>query len=185
MSGHSKWAQIKHKKGVTDQKRGQLFSKLLNVVAVAARDNPDPEFNPRLRAAMEKARAANVPGENIERAIKKSAEAKNLDEVTIEAYGPGGTAMIIIGITDNKNRTIAEVKNILSEAGAKMADPGSVLWSFDPPAPTVPSGPAGGGEWQPKFKQPATEETKQKIAALTERLEEREDVEKVVTNLQL
>ena len=177
MSGHSKWSQIKHKKGIADQERGRLFSKLLNAVAVAARDDPNPDFNPRLRAAVLEARAANVPSENIERAIKKSREEKNLEDVVIEAYGPEKAALIIEGVTDNKNRTIAEVKKILADHEAKIAHPGSVLWLFDPPA-------GGSGARQAKFKQPISESAKTEIEALIQKLEEREDVEKVVTNIQ-
>ena len=172
MSGHSKWHQIKHKKEATDQKRGQLFSKLLNLVVVAARDNPDPQFNPRLRTAVDKARTANVPNENIERAIKKSTERKSLEEVVIEAYGPEGSALIIYGITDNKNRTIAEVRTILNAGGAKMADPGSVLWLFKNVR----------GEWQPNFNQLISEVGKQKLNYLIRSLEDHSDVQKIITN---
>ena len=165
-------SQIKNKKEAADQKRGQLFSKLLAAIAVAARENPDPEFNPRLRTAVLKAREANVPGDNIERAIKRSSELKDLQEVIIEAYGPEGLALLIFGITDNKNRTIAEVRTILNEHGSKIADPGNVLWSFE----------NLDGAWQPKFQQSISEAGKQKLAKLVELLEEREDVEKVITN---
>jgi len=173
MSGHSKWSQIKHKKGIADQERGQLFSKLLNAVAVAAGDNPNPDFNPRLRAAVQAARAANVPGENIERAIKKSREAKNLEKFIVEAYGLEKTALIIEGVTDNKNRTIAEVKRILTDHEVKMANPGDVLWSFERVS----------GGWQAKFKQLVSEATKNKIMALIQELEKRGDVQKVITNV--
>src|SRR3989338_11296018 len=109
MSGHSKWSQIKHKKGTTDQKRGQLFSKLLKAISIAAKKEPNPLYNPRLRSVIEKAKENSVPQENIERAISKASEEKNLDEVIIEAYGPEGAALIIQGVTDNTNRTVAEV----------------------------------------------------------------------------
>ncbi len=172
MSGHSKWSQIKHKKGATDQKRGLLFSKLLNAVSVAARENPDPTFNPRLRTTIETARAANVPNENIERAVKRSSESKNLEEVIMEAYGPEKSAFVILGITDNTNRTIAEVRHLIEELGAKPADPGSVLWSFE----------RAGGEWKPKFLQSTSEAAKAKIAEVIAALEEHPDVQKVITN---
>lgn len=172
MSGHSKWSQIKHKKGITDQKKGALFSKLLKGIAVAARDNPDPQFNPRLRTAIEKAKESNVPGENIERAVKKSSEEKNLEEVTIEAYGPEKAAIVIEGITDSKNRTVAEVRTILTENGGKMADPGSVLWAFEK---TV-------NGWQPKFRQPLSEDAAGKLRTLMGKLEDHEDVQRVLTN---
>jgi YebC/PmpR family DNA-binding regulatory protein len=175
MSGHSHWAGIKHKKGLADQKRGQLFSKLLNAIAIAARENSDPEFNPKLRAAIEKARANQVPVGNIERAIKRSLEDKNLEELVIEAYGPEGVAILITAVTDNKNRTIAEIKKVLDEYGAKWAQPGSVRWAFE-----LPTG--GEGDWQAKFKQKISDEAKQQLRKLTEELENRDDVQKIHTN---
>ncbi|MEK9186468.1 MAG: YebC/PmpR family DNA-binding transcriptional regulator, partial [Patescibacteria group bacterium] len=98
MSGHNKWSQIQHKKGVVDKKRGATFSKLLNAVSIAARSGPNPDFNPRLRSVIEKAKENKVPQENIERAISKASENKNLEELTIEAYGPEGSALIIEAI---------------------------------------------------------------------------------------
>ncbi|MFH1246668.1 MAG: YebC/PmpR family DNA-binding transcriptional regulator, partial [Candidatus Liptonbacteria bacterium] len=107
MSGHSHWAGIKRQKEVTDQKRGKVFSKLLSLIAAAAKQEPNPDFNPRLRSAVGKARAEKVPAENIERAIKHAAEsAANIEELTLEAYGSGGAAIFIEAITDNRNRTI-------------------------------------------------------------------------------
>jgi len=173
MSGHNKWSQIKNQKGAADKKRGQLFSKMLKAVSVAAKEEPNPDFNPRLRSLIEKAKENNVPAENIERAIKKAAEEKNLEELVIEAYGPEKVALIIEAITDNRNRTIAEVRHILDENGAKMATPGSVLWSFT----------KTGGEWQPNFRQQVSDEGKEKILSLIEKLEENEDVQKVTTNI--
>src|SRR3989344_3166194 len=122
MSGHSKWSQIKHKKGEADQKRGVAFSKLLNAISVAAKSEPNPDFNPRLRTAIEKAKEANVPKDNIERAINKAKEGDALEEILIEAYGPEGVAVIIEAITDNSNRTISEIKNILAKHEAKIAN---------------------------------------------------------------
>lgn len=135
MSGHSKWAQIKHKKAATDKKRGQIFSKLARAITVAAKEKGGgAQTNPALRVAVEKAKAANMPSENIERAIERGAGgegAGGLEEFTYEAYGPGGTALIIEGITDNKNRTVAELRHLLSSRGGKLADSGSVAWMFD------------------------------------------------------
>ncbi|PJE50388.1 MAG: YebC/PmpR family DNA-binding transcriptional regulator [Candidatus Yanofskybacteria bacterium CG10_big_fil_rev_8_21_14_0_10_36_16] len=133
MSGHSKWSQIKHKKGATDQKRGQLFSKLAKKISIAAKDNPDPSTNYKLQAAIDEAKSANVPKDNIERAIKSSSEkdSAELKEVVIQAVGPESIAIIIEAITDNSNRTINEVKNILSKNNAKMAEVGSLDWMFD------------------------------------------------------
>ncbi len=178
MSGHSHWAGIKHKKEATDQKRGQVFSKLLAAISAAARAEPNPEFNPRLRTAIEKAREAHVPTENIERAVKHAAEAgQNLEELVFEAYGPGGTAIIIETISDNKNRTVQEIKKILNELGGKWAESGSVRWAFD----SSPS--AGKGEeWHAKFPQELGEEDKNKLRALVEALENQNDVQKIYTN---
>ncbi len=172
MSGHSKWSQIKHKKGATDQKKAAVFSKLLNAIAVAARENPNPDFNPRLRSTIEKARAANVPGENIERAINKSGETKQLEEVIIEAYGPEGCALIIEGITDNTNRTIQQVRQILADHGAKMAEQGSVRWAFE----------HTGGAWRAKFPQSVSSDAQKDLAALVSDLEEHADVQRIITN---
>ena len=135
MSGHSKWAQIKHKKAITDAKKGRLFSKIVREILVAARTGgPHPEANPRLRSAMERARSEGLPKDNIERAIAKasgSGENETLQEFLYEATAPGGVVMLIEGITDSKNRSFAEIKHLLAERGAKIADPGSVLWNFD------------------------------------------------------
>lgn len=134
MSGHSKWAQIKRKKAVTDAKRSRVFSKLAAIISIAAREKGgDPNMNPSLRMAIDKARSLNMPMDNIERAIKRgtgSAEAGDLEEIFLEAYGPGGKALLIKAITDNKNRTIAEIKHVINEHGGKMANAGSVKWLF-------------------------------------------------------
>ncbi|MEK7555567.1 MAG: YebC/PmpR family DNA-binding transcriptional regulator [Patescibacteria group bacterium] len=174
MSGHSHWAGIKHKKGTTDQKRGQLFSKLLKAVTIAAKQEPSPQFNPRLRTTIEKARENNVPQDNIERAIKRASEiGKNLEELIIEAYGPEGVAILIEAATDNRNRTVAEIKKILNEQNAKWADPGSVQWAFE----------NKNGDWQAKFKQSASNETKEKLKNIIAELENHDDIQKVHTNI--
>jgi len=180
MSGHNKWSQIKGKKGVTDAKRGQLFGKLLKAISIAAKSAPNPQFNPRLRSAIEKAKEFNVPQENIERAVSKAGEEKNLEDVIIEAYGPEGVAIIIEAITDNTNRTINEIRHILDLHGAKMANQGSVLWSF-----SSEGGSASGGEhnWQPKFKQSVSLDTAKKITEIIEALEEHDDVQRIITNI--
>jgi YebC/PmpR family DNA-binding regulatory protein len=174
MAGHSKWAQIKHKKASTDQRRGVLFSKLLNAISIAARQEPNPEFNPRLRTAIEKAKESQVPRENIERAIKKATEIESLEEILIEAYGPEKTAIIIEGITNNKNRSINEIRTLLNENDAKMANQGSVLWLFE----------KKDNEWQPKFKQSVSEEGKKNLNALIEKIEEHGDIQRIITNTQ-
>ncbi len=176
MSGHSKWSQIKHKKGVTDQKRGVVFSKLLNAISIAARQEPNPDFNPRLRSAVEKAKMANVPNDNIERAINKAEDVTNLEEMLIEAYGPEGVALIIETISDSKNRTMQEVKQILSAHGGKMAQMGAVMWSFDGSA----SSPQG---LKPKYSPTITLEAKSKNEELVSALEDQDDVQRVITNI--
>jgi YebC/PmpR family DNA-binding regulatory protein len=173
MSGHSHWSQIKHKKGAVDEKRAKVFSKLLVAVSVAARDNPNPDFNPRLRTAVETARAANVPNENIERALKRSLEMKPLEEIIVEAYGPEKAGMLIQGITDNRNRTIAEIRKILGEHEAKMADPGSVLWAFEKHE----------NAWQAKFTQPVSPEGVKRLKQLIAALEDQNEVQRVTTNM--
>ena len=135
MSGHSKWSSIKHKKGALDAKRGQLFTKLAREVTMAARQGGgDPEMNARLRLAVLKAKEANMPGDNIQRAITRGAgggEADNLEEITYEGYGPGGTAVIVEAVTDNRNRTVAEIRNAFSRGGGNLAENGAVAWQFE------------------------------------------------------
>jgi YebC/PmpR family DNA-binding regulatory protein len=134
MSGHSKWATIKHAKGAADAKRGQMFTKLIKEMSIAARmGGGNPEGNPRLRTAVIKARGANMPKDNIDRAIKKGTgelEGVNYEELTYEAYAPGGVAVLIEVLTDNKNRAAADVRNILTRAGGQLATAGSVSRLF-------------------------------------------------------
>jgi len=134
MSGHSKWSTIKHKKASTDAKRGKVFSKLARLIAVAAKDGGgDPTSNPRLRDAIDTAKSLNLPKDNIDRAIKRGLGELTgdiIEEVTYEAYGPGGIPLLIEVITDNKNRALGDIKNILSKHGSKMAGEGSVRWMF-------------------------------------------------------
>ena len=135
MSGHSKWATIKRKKAANDAKRGAQFTKLIREITVAARTGGgDPEFNPRLRLAVETAKAANMPADNIDRAIKKGTgelEGVNYEEVTYEGYGPGGVALYIEALTDNGNRTVADIRHRLSKHGGSLGTSGSVAWQFD------------------------------------------------------
>ena len=132
MSGHSKWATTKRQKAVVDAKRGALFTKIGNQIAIAARSGTDPAMNPSLAMVLEKARQANMPKANIERAIARVADksAAALIEETYEAYGPGGVGIIIEVATDNKNRTMPEVRHTLEKNGGRMADPGSVMFQF-------------------------------------------------------
>lgn len=179
MSGHNKWTQIKHQKGVADQKRGQLFSKLLNSIALAARPDPNPDFNPRLRAAILKAKDANVPQDNIERALKKALDkSDHLEKLILEAYGPGGIAILLEVITDNKNRTVAEVKKILNDAGGKWAETGSVAWAFE-------ENRGEGERWKAKFPQVLSLDDSLKLKNLMRVLENYPDTQKVFTSASL
>jgi YebC/PmpR family DNA-binding regulatory protein len=132
MSGHSKWSKIKRDKGANDAKRGAVFTKLGNQIAIAARGGADPAMNPSLAMAIEKARAANMPKENIQRSIDRVADkaAAALEEITYEAYGPDGVGIIIETATDNRNRTLPEVKTALVKNGGRIADAGSVMFQF-------------------------------------------------------
>jgi YebC/PmpR family DNA-binding regulatory protein len=135
MSGHSKWATIKHKKGAADKARGKLFAKLIRQVEVAAREGGgDPDANPTLRTMFQKARDASVPLDTIERAIKRGTgelEGVTYEQVTYEGYAPGGVAVLIEVLTDNRNRTGAEVRSLFSKNGGSMAEPGAVAWQFE------------------------------------------------------
>ncbi len=166
MSGHSKWSSIKHKKGITDQKRGQLFSKLSKNITLAARNGSDPKMNTALANAIEQARVENMPKDNIDRAIKKVSDksAAQLQEVLVEAIGPGGVALKIKAVTDNSNRTITEIKKILADNSAKMVQPGSTGWMFNMPATINP-------------------EEQTQLDALFEALDDQDDVDDVVSNL--
>jgi YebC/PmpR family DNA-binding regulatory protein len=134
MSGHSKWATIKRKKAVLDSKRGKIFTKLIKEITIAARDGGDPNGNPRLRLAVDNAKAQNMPLDNIDRAIKKATgelEGVTYHELTYEGYGPAGVAVLVEVATDNKNRTVAEVRHLFSKNGGGMGETGSVAWMFD------------------------------------------------------
>lgn len=135
MAGHNKWSKIKRKKGVNDAKRGALFTKLIREITVAAKEGGGSvEFNARLRLAVETAKAASMPAENIDRAIKKGTgelEGVNYEEVTYEGYGPGGVALFIECLTDNTNRTVADVRHALSKCDGSLGTDGSVAWQFD------------------------------------------------------
>jgi len=135
VAGHNKWSQIKRKKAVTDQKRAAMWTKIIREMTVAAREGGgEPAFNPRLRLAVDNAKAANMPAENIERAIKKGTgelEGQSYEEVAYEGYGPGGVALYIEALTDNGKRTVAELRYILDRNGGNLGNSGSVAWQFD------------------------------------------------------
>ncbi len=135
MSGHSKWHSIKHKKGAADAKRGKIFTRLTREITVAARDGGgDADMNPRLRKAVADAKAANMPNDNIDRAIKRGTgelEGVSYEEIIYEAYGPGGVAILIETMTDNRNRTVAELRHLLSKNNGNLGESGSVAYMFD------------------------------------------------------
>jgi YebC/PmpR family DNA-binding regulatory protein len=135
MSGHSKWSQIKRQKGAADAQRGQLFTKLSKEIIIAAKaGGPDPNANFRLRLAVQKARDNNMPADNIDRAIKRATgggEGSEISEITYEGFGPSGTAVLVEVATDNKNRAVAEVRNVFTRAGGNLGESGSVAWNFE------------------------------------------------------
>ena len=135
MSGHSKWSSIKHKKGITDAKRGKVFTKLIKEITVAARmGGGNPDANPRLRTAIAAAKAENMPKDNVERAIKKGTgelEGVAYEEVCYEGYGPGGAAVLVESLTDNKKRTVADIRYIFSKSGGSLGEVGCVAWMFE------------------------------------------------------
>lgn len=178
MSGHSKWSQIKHQKAATDAKKSKIFGKIARAITIATREKgADIAMNASLRVAVEKARALNMPQENIERAIKKGvggADETALLEFTYEAYGPGGVALIITGITDNNNRTSNEVKHLLSANNGKWANPGSVLWAFE----------KRDGEWiaKPYSELSLSPIDSDALYKLMEIIDEHDDVQEIYAN---
>ncbi len=179
MSGHSKWSKIKRKKELSDVKKGRLFSKFSKVIEIAAKKGGDSKTNLSLKAAVDQARAENMPLDNIERAIKKGSgrlEGEVLEEVVYEAYGPGGTALLITAVTSNKNRTVAELKHILSENGASLSGAGSVRWMFEHKYEN------GESKWLPKQTIKLGQEDETKLEKLMEDLDESDDVTEVYTN---
>ncbi|OGZ46192.1 MAG: hypothetical protein A2756_06330 [Candidatus Ryanbacteria bacterium RIFCSPHIGHO2_01_FULL_48_27] len=174
MSGHSKWAQIKHKKALTDAKKGKAFSKLAKLITIAAREKgPNPDTNIQLRSAIEKAQAVNMPKDNIERAVAKGAgtDAAVLQNVLYEAYGPGGVALIVEGVTDNNNRTFAEIRKLMGDHGAKMT-PGGALWLFEHDIEG----------WRPKNTISLSPRDQEQFENLLEELSEHDDVQEVYSN---
>jgi YebC/PmpR family DNA-binding regulatory protein len=175
MSGHSKWAKIKRAKGAEDQRKGKVFSMLVKTITVEVKRANGDRNSPGVKKAIERARAANMPNENIERAIKNASGAGSvsLEEVAYEAYGPGGTALILEGITDNRNRSSQEIKFLLSKNNASLAAPGSATWAFQ-------KSPEGG--WIPQTTVELKEADAQGLAKLLDALEENEDIKNVYHN---
>jgi YebC/PmpR family DNA-binding regulatory protein len=134
MSGHSKWATIKHKKAATDAKRGKAFTRIIKEIMIAARQGGDPDMNPRLRTAITAAKAVSMPSENIKRAIMRGTgdlEGGQIDEIVFEGYGPGGAAVLVNVATDNRNRTVSEIRHVFSKNGGNLGELGSVSWMFE------------------------------------------------------
>src|SRR6202050_3764234 len=134
MSGHSKWATIKHKKAATDAKRGKAFTRLIKEIMIAARNGGDPDMNPRLRTAITAAKAVSMPADNIKRAIMRGTgelEGGQIDEIMFEGYGPGGAAVLVMVATDNRNRTVSDIRHLFSKNGGNMGEQGSVAWMFE------------------------------------------------------
>lgn len=172
MSGHSKWSKIKHKKAMTDARKSKVFSKLVRYITVEAKKAKGDRNAPGLRLAIEKARAENMPADNINRAVEKAATAGDLEAVTYEAYGPGGVALIIEGYTDNRNRTSAEIKHLLSKIGGSLATPGAAMWAFS----------RGENGLEAQTTVDLSDEDLEKLANLVDELEDHDDVNDVITN---
>jgi YebC/PmpR family DNA-binding regulatory protein len=176
MSGHNKWAQIKHKKAITDAKKSKIFSKLVRFISVEAKLSGGKD-SPGLRAAIEKAKKVNMPAENIERAIKKAAEpSAQMENILYEAYGPGGAGILIETLTDSKNRTAQEVKHVLARNGFALGGIGSVTWAFH--KEISPEGLV----WRPTNTVSLSDEDLGLLEKLVEELEEDDDVQEVFTN---
>jgi YebC/PmpR family DNA-binding regulatory protein len=174
MAGHSKWAKLKHTKGKTDAQKAKLFSKLVRFITIEIKKSKGDRSSPGVRAAIEKAKAANMPADNIERALAKgSCEGVEMEEVVYEAYGPGGCAMVIQGYTDSRNRTSAELKHLLSLHGGSLANPGAALWAFQKNAE---------GTLEPTSPIELSNEDAQKMAELSDALEEHDDVNELYTS---
>ena len=174
MSGHSKWSTIKRAKGAADVKRGKLFSKLAREISAAARKGtPDPDLNPTLRTAVEKARSYNMPKDNIERAIGAAASAPSLEEAVYEGYGPAGIAFMVKVLTDNRNRTLSEIRRVFDNHGGKIGDAGSAAYIFTDPD-------------NPSFTIPVADPKEaQKVLALANELDEHDDVSEVFSNFDI
>ncbi len=175
MSGHSKWKQIKERKGTADNKKSREFSKYARLIAIESRTAGGNIHSPNLRAAIERARAIDMPKENIERAVARGAGVGSaaLEQITYEMYGPGGVAILIDAFTDSRNRTNQELKHFLGEMGYALASPGSASWAFSKDAE---------GSWKANATVSVSDEDAEKLATLVEKLEERDDVEHVATN---
>tara|TARA_B100001778_G_C18482593_1_gene581074 strand:+ start:242 stop:775 length:534 start_codon:yes stop_codon:yes gene_type:complete len=174
MSGHNKWSKIKHKKAATDAAKSKVFSKLNRLITTEAKKAGGDVNSPGLKTAIEKAKKANMPGDTIDRAVKKASSdnSAEMSPVTYEAYGPGGVAIIIEGLTDNNNRTAAEIRHILSKNGLELAATGSASWAFT----------KEGAEWTPNTTVAISDDDAEKLGRIVEALEDNDDVQDVYTN---
>jgi len=174
MSGHNKWSQIKHRKGAPDAAKSNVWGKLSKRIAVESKKASGDVNSPGLRSVIETARKANMPKENIERAVAKgtSSDSAAIESVTYEAYGPGGAAIIIECLTDSRNRTAQEMKHLLSERGLALASPGSALWAFEKVA----------GGYAPKTMALLSDTDHEKLMSVLEEIDAHDDVEEVYTN---
>lgn len=174
MAGHSKWAKLKHTKGKTDAQKAKLFSKLVRFITIEVKKAKGDRNAAGVRTAVDKAKAANMPADNIERALSKAAgEGAELEHVVYEAYGPGGCALIIEGYTDSRNRTSAELKHLLSLHGGTLATPGAAMWAFTKNAE---------GKLEAASPIELNDDDAQKMAELSDALEEHDDVSEVYTS---
>ncbi len=175
MAGHNKWSKIKHKKAATDAQKSKIFSKHASLIAVESRNANGDVHSPGLKAAIERAKKDSMPAANIERAIKKGVggEAGAMQPLTYEAYGPGGSALMIDTITDNRNRTAAEIKHLLSRQGLSIAEPGAAAWAFTKNTEM---------EWEPNTTISISSEDEEKLKSVIETIEEHDDVQGVYTN---
>lgn len=174
MSGHNKWSQIKNKKAATDNKRSKVFGKLSRLIALESKKAVGNLASPGLRAVIERAKKEYMSSDIIDRAVKKGAggDAGNMEHVLYEAYGPGGCAIIIEGITDNKNRTVAEIKHLLSKHGLALAGPGAAVWAF---TKTVEG-------YEPQTTVAISGEDSEQLSSMLEELDDHDDVQEVYTN---
>lgn len=173
MSGHNKWSKIKHKKAASDATKSKVFGKLVRLIQVEAKKSNGDVNSPGLATAIAKALKANMPKDNIERAIKKASDAGETQAVMYEAYGPGGVGIIITGLTENNNRTSSEVKHILSKNNGSLGAQGSVSWNFEKNSEN---------EWKPKTLVSLSESEESSLENLIETLEENDDIQEVYHN---
>jgi len=174
MSGHNKWSKIKRQKGASDAAKSKIFSKMAKLISTASRMAKGDVNSPSVRAAIEKAREFNMPSDNIDRAVKKGigGEDEQMESITYESYGPGGSALIIEALTTNRNKAAQEIKHILSDNGFELATPGSALWAFK----------KENQEWNPTMTVPLSPEDEATLEKLINDLEENEEVQDVYTN---